>query len=652
MPDPWFSISARGTDAAEVLIFGDIGEDYGSGQSVTARDLVEALRPLAGRPLTVRINSHGGSVADGLAIYNALRAHKAPVTAVIEGLAASIASMIAMAAGHVRMAENAHLMIHAPWHSLSGNAGAFEAAAQNLRRWAGSMAGAYARGRFTREQAAALLADGENHWFTADEALAAGLIDEIVEPQLLAARLSVPARFTPPSYGDGTMPENQSQHSPSGDEAVRAAVLRAESERRQEVRAVFSRFEQHEGIPALRDAAVDDHAVTVAVARERLLTHLGAQAQPIAGGAVVSHEYDSPAMDRDLIEAASDGLLMRGGLKVPNASPMARSLQHRTLADIAELALSRRGVSARGMDRAGLIKAAMTGSDFPLLLSNTAGKSLRQTYAEEAGTHAIWTGEIEVANFKQQTHVAIGEAPALDEVPEAGEYTSGHRTEAAENYAIKTFGRVMGITRQALINDDLAAFVGQPAAFARSARRLEADLVYGRLQSAATMNDGLPLFHADHGNLAASGAALSLDSLAAARAAMRRQKGLDADGLEQHIDPAPRYLIVPVSLETKAEQLLSSLVTPTTASDASTSWMRALTVVADPRLDEISTTAWYLGADPRRVDGIARVYLAGQERPYLEEDSEFIRDVLSIKCRLDYGVAALDWRGLYRNPGA
>jgi len=112
-------------------------------------------------------------------------------------------------------------------------------------------------------------------------------------------------------------------------------------------------------------------------------------------------------------------------------------------------------------------------------------------------------------------------------------------------------------------------------------------------------------------------------------------------------------LLVPAELQTFAESIVSSLVDPSKQNDAANpAWVRGLTVVADPRLDEVSETAWYLFAAPSSVDGLVRAYLAGQERPYLEQNDEFIRDVMSLKCRLDFGVGVIDYRAAYKNPGA
>ena len=75
-------------------------------------------------------------------------------------------------------------------------------------------------------------------------------------------------------------------------------------------------------------------------------------------------------------------------------------------------------------------------------------------------------------------------------------------------------------------------------------------------------------------------------------------------------------------------------------------------MVADPRLDAASATAWYLAASPAQIDHIIRAYLAGQGRPFVEQEVEFETDALNIKARLDLGVGVIDYRGLYRNPGA
>lgn len=184
----WYDIKARaGKNSAEVFIYGDIGESW-FGESVTAADFVKEIAALDVDALTVRINSYGGSVTDGLAIYNALKRHKAGVTVSIDGIAASIASLIAMAGDTVEMAENASLMIHAPWGGVMGNAQVMREYADVLDKMALAMAGAYvAKSGLDESEVMNLLTDGRDHWYSAAEALEIGFVDQTTAALAIAA---------------------------------------------------------------------------------------------------------------------------------------------------------------------------------------------------------------------------------------------------------------------------------------------------------------------------------------------------------------------------------------------------------------------------------------------------------------------------------
>lgn len=139
----WYDIKARanaaGQKSAEVFIYGDIGESWWE-DTTTAASFVGEITALDVDALTVRINSYGGSVSDGLAIYNALKRHKAHVTTAIDGVALSIASLIAMAGDDVEMAENAMMMIHAPWGGVMGNSAEMREYADVLDKMSAAMA--------------------------------------------------------------------------------------------------------------------------------------------------------------------------------------------------------------------------------------------------------------------------------------------------------------------------------------------------------------------------------------------------------------------------------------------------------------------------------------------------------------------------------
>lgn len=407
-------------------------------------------------------------------------------------------------------------------------------------------------------------------------------------------------------------------------------------------------FRSHEGFDDLRAECLNDPDCSPEEAGKMLLRALASRTNEVVirGGLPVPGEQRI----HDFTEACLQSLQIRSGLHIASPHSQVRDVERMDLCAIAERFLSMAGKQTRGLDRAGIFRAAVTTSDFPLLLANTAGKSLQLGYQNEVTTHQIWTGEKEVKDFKPQSLVKLSEAPGLLEVKEGGEYHYGAFGEAAETFSVKTFGRLFSFTRQAMINDDLGALTSLPAAFGSSARRLESDQVYAKLTGAPVMSDSKALFHADHGNLAGTGAALSVDSLGAARAAMRRQKGIKNTS---YVDPQPRFLIVPVCLESKAEALLNSMVLYGASNNTDNlAWIRNLTLVADPRLDDVSPTAWYLAASPAQIDHIVRAYIAGQARPYFEHKLGFETDDLAVKSRLDLGVGVIDFRGLYMNPGA
>jgi len=170
-PSPYI-VRASASRSAELFIYSDIGESWW-GESVAAVDFVRDIAALDVDTITLRINSYGGSVSDGIAIYNAIKRHPAKVTTCIDGIAASIASLIAMAGDSVEMAENATLMIHAPWTYADGNSADLRRTADMLDVWAQAMATSYANktGKPVDEMLA-LLTDGADHWYTAEQALA------------------------------------------------------------------------------------------------------------------------------------------------------------------------------------------------------------------------------------------------------------------------------------------------------------------------------------------------------------------------------------------------------------------------------------------------------------------------------------------------
>ena len=189
----WFQIKAADSgDHADILIYSEIGESFWT-ETVDAKSFVTDLQELDVATIAVRINSPGGSVFDGVAIYNALKRHPAAVTTHVDGVAASIASIVALAGDRVVMAKNATMMIHNPWSMAMGDAAELRKTADLLDKLRGTLLSTYADKSGQPDDVIAEAMDAET-WYDADEAVAFGLADVIENYEAPIAQL---AQFSP-----------------------------------------------------------------------------------------------------------------------------------------------------------------------------------------------------------------------------------------------------------------------------------------------------------------------------------------------------------------------------------------------------------------------------------------------------------------------
>jgi hypothetical protein len=321
-----------------------------------------------------------------------------------------------------------------------------------------------------------------------------------------------------------------------------------------------------------------------------------------------------------------------------------------TLLDLARECLEATGTRTRRMPRNDIAKLALSTSDFPNILADVANKTLRQAYEAYPRTFLAFSRRRTAADFKNINAVQLGESPSLQKVNEKGEFTHGSIAESKETYKLATYGRIVAITRQIIINDDLGAFTRIPAGFGVAAATLESDTVWGIITSNPAMGDTVALFHANHSNLnTGGGSALGLTGLGTGMAGMAKQKGLDGTTT---LNVQARYLAVPVALQLTAFQLVATNLAPAQSANIVPEYIRALTPIAEPRLDASSVTAWYLFASPDQIDTVEYAYLEGQDGVYIETRQGFEVDGVEIKARLDFGAKAIDWRGMQKNAGA
>jgi HK97 family phage prohead protease len=350
----------------------------------------------------------------------------------------------------------------------------------------------------------------------------------------------------------------------------------------------------------------------------------------------------------DFRAAASDALLLRAGLPVKQPHPAAADVGG-NLYDIARTCISRAGQTVHGSSPAALMSRAMATGDFPLILADVTHKALRRGYEDEPASHRQWVRAVPVSDFRDQHRPILGSAPDLEQVNEGGEYTHGSLDEDSTSYRVAKYGKIVALTWETIVNDNLSAFLRVQPSLGQAARRKEAATVYDLLAdnsySGPTMQDGVVLFHADHGNLADAGG-MDAATLGPARALLRKQTAVGGG----YLSLVPRFLIVPADLETDAEILMASAtraISSTVEADMP-QWIARLELVVEPRLPD---DAYYLAADSAQIDtvemGLLEENMGG---PMLEEEREFGRDVIRWKVRHVFGAKVLDWRGLVKVP--
>lgn len=328
-----------------------------------------------------------------------------------------------------------------------------------------------------------------------------------------------------------------------------------------------------------------------------------------------------------------------------------RQYRGMSLLEIGRDFLEAHSVNTRGMSRmdlAGHMLSYRSGgmhgtSDFSSLFANVASKRLRNAYEENPGTYRAWARRAPNApDFKAMNVVQLSGAPDLLQVNETGEFKYGTISDAGTSYGVVTYGRIVAMNRQAIVNDDLRAFDRLVTAFGFASARLENRLAYAQLTGAT--------YDATNSQTGAS-SALSETSLGTARTMMRKIKGAQ----KEELNLTPAYLIVPAALEQTAYKLTSSNYVPAQQSAVNefrTGGRTAVEPVVEPVLDATSATAWYGVASSSAVDTVEYCYLDGAEGPVVETKQGWEVDGVEMKCRLDFAAKAIDNKGLHKSDGA
>jgi hypothetical protein len=360
---------------------------------------------------------------------------------------------------------------------------------------------------------------------------------------------------------------------------------------------------------------------------------------------------DLPGDASPTIRSVADALYFRMGGGVGKEPTVGRELMSRSAIELGAMLIEANGGRVDRSSRSRMADQVMatraggslTVSDLPSLLQSTGNRILLENYEYAGSPLRQLARERSSQDFRALSMLRVSEAPALELVLEHGEVKTGPLSESKQSFSVKTYAKIVSVTRNALINDDLNALGSMAAGMGRAAAEAEALQLVGLLtansNAGITMDDSLPVFHTDHGNIAGSLADVDTTKLAAGRLAMRSQTGLDGVSL---INAAPAFLLVGKDQELKAEQALSAIYAATT--NNANPFSGALQLLVEPRLGDV----WYLFSSPSVLSVLEIAFLSNARGPQIATREGFERLGLEWRVTLDVGVAVSDWRGAYK----
>lgn len=649
----WYSIKAKANDTAEISIYDEIGF-----WGVTAQSFSKDLKALGGnlKQINLHIHSPGGDVFDGIAIYNLLKNHPANVTVYIDGLAASMASVIAMAGNEVIMPENAMMMIHKPWGIQGGDADDMRKYADLLDKVENTLIPAYASktGKTPEELAEMLSAET---WLNGKECVEQGFADKLAEP--LVAMASIKSRkledfenmpkamkdmLFKPQGNAGSTPATQAtptaQSAPVNQAPTvtvdNTAQVQAElNKRNADIKAVFAPFGTTHN--DLLVECLGDLSITAEQAKDKLLAKLGASTTP---SATVAHYVDNGNIIGDSVKQA---LLARAGIDKDQVNVKDNAYTGMSLRELARASLTDRGVSVAGQNAMGVVGLAFThsSSDFGQILIDVAHKSLLKGWETAAENFDEFTTRGTLTDFRAAKRVGLGDFGYLPQVGEGEEYTYGTIGDEGASVALATYGQLFTITRQAILNDDMHLLTKIPEKMGKAARATIAKLVFALLTGNAIAQDGKKLFDASHKN-SFDNAALDVTNI---DKAIQMMNGfVNARGEPLEIEP--EFMLLPTSLYTRAKQILGSASVE--GADINSGIINPIRDVVpalkSARLQAADPKSWYL----INKEAIEVAYLDGIDTPYMEQQNGFTVDGVSTKVRIDAGVNVIDYRGVVK----
>ncbi|SEI10057.1 head maturation protease, ClpP-related [Paracoccus alkenifer] len=697
----------------EILLYGTVGSSFWDEEYFTARQVREALAGISG-PVTVRINSGGGIATEGQAIYTALRAHAGPVSIVIEGIAASAASLVAMAGDSITMSLGSVMMIHDPammWTDGRGTEDDHLHAAKGLGVLANAYAGIYAkRAGISIDAARAIMKD--ETYFDGHAALEAGFATAVdddgdeIDPVAFDYRLyrRAPERLRAASAGltrarsrsqvlammarplnisgrkGHTMPKSQVTAATAADEEDVDALEEEDPEMRAEDGQddPDARAEDDQEIEASDDDEDDEPSASasqiVAVVNmcamhgapdraadfvNRGLTPKQAYAELTSkGGKKVKIDGRGPSArimrdERDTRRAGIEGAIIARMNRDREVGGPARDYMSMTLAEMAMAGMGRRERVARGGGEQRAIEMAFsshTTSDFPAVFENALNKRLANAYAAAQPVYRAIAERIDFTDFRPHPIAQVGDWPTLLPVEESGEIKYGTVSDKKESVALVAYARAFRITRQMMVNDDLGAIDRIINTRGRAIAAFE-DATFFSMMLSGSNSDGPTLQETTRQVFNATDGTKAGTASAVNPAGIA--KGYEAMRNRKGVSGESFLAVEPRILLTGPAKEFEAmqLLAPIQAAQAS-NVNPYVGKLTPATTPYVAGNAWYMFADPAEVPVFMYGYLQGEEGPRLRTDEPFGQQGVAYSVELDFGCGATDFRGGYKNAGA
>lgn len=537
----WFTMKSTGEKSAEISIYDEIGV-WGVG-SKQFKDQLDGLGEVS--DLQISINSPGGDVFEGNAIYNMLISHAAKKTVTIDGWAASMASIVAMAGDKIRMPENAVMMIHNPFVMTIGDGNQLRKDAALLDNLKANAIKAYRRhARDLTEQDISAMMDAET-WLFADDAVSKGFADEVVPQADIKAMstrgLMVPQMVARKMFGGGAQAGAAAPVLPEPP-VVQAPAPRVDNSHSTEGKAMLclkckkelsdgSTFCNHCGAPQnLADASARERAEIEEAARKAEMERV-TSIMALAVKAGVSDEIRNKAITNNQTpeQFAKDVLLSAPQAVKPTITATADEAEKRHAVMVAGMMVGAgkatkedremvaksevKATSIHSLIREAMIadgasprsvaslnpeqlyaaairmarRAQMAGvstGDLTSVLADVQNKMVSAGFESAPSTYQAWVDEMDVKDFKSIKFPKLSMVQKLKTMPEGAPFERTKLSDKQETGSLDTYGIALPLTRQAIINDDMGLMVGIPTALGQSARRTLNEAVYDLLTTA------------------------------------------------------------------------------------------------------------------------------------------------------------------------